>query len=326
MPTIKVHDLAYVRVRVPDLSQAERFLTDFGLRRAARTDDALYMCGAAPTHHVHITEQGDPNFLSMAFSVELEVDLEAAATIPGASDVEDIAEPGGGKRVWLEDPDGNSVEIVWGIEPAEPIPHDVLPLNDASDGLRRAGTLVRLAKGPSRALRIGHCVLMSPTPAVLVAWYQEQLGLLMSDEVAGPEGDGLLNFMRLDRGDEYVDHHVALIQGGPASGMNHTSFEIHGIDDLMIGREHLMRQGYDPVWGVGRHVYGAQIFDYWMDPWNMMYEHWTDTDRVNASFEGVRRAELETANGPWGMDVPERFFTNATPSANSRHRRGAMST
>jgi hypothetical protein len=58
-------------------------------------------------------------------------------------------------------------------------------------------------------------------------------------------------------------------------------------------------------------VYGSQIFDYWMDPWGFMYEHWTDTDRLNADFVGLHDASVESANGPWGMDVPARFFTHA---------------
>ena len=43
MTVIKVKDIAYVRLRAPDLDEAELFLTDFGLTRSARTDTALYM-------------------------------------------------------------------------------------------------------------------------------------------------------------------------------------------------------------------------------------------------------------------------------------------
>ncbi|TAK97955.1 MAG: catechol 1,2-dioxygenase [Rhodospirillaceae bacterium] len=311
MPTIKVSDIAYVRVRVPDLDRAERFMTDFGLVRAHRTNDVLYMRGSGPSHHIHVTERGEAKFLSLAFYVDTESELRAAAGIPGASAVETIAGPGGGKRVRLQDPDGNGVEIVWGLQTVAPIEHLRHPLNDAKVGLRRAGTLSRHTRGPSKVLRIGHGVIMSMSPAKAVDWYREHLGLLCSDEVIMPDGSLGLSFNRVDRGEAYVDHHVLLIQGGPKQGLNHAAFEVQDVDDLMLGHEHMMGKDYDRVWGVGRHVYGAQIFDYWMDPWGFMYEHWTDTDRLNSKFVGLRDAEVESANGPWGEQVPDRFFTHA---------------
>ena len=310
MPAIKVCDLAYVRVRAPDLDRAERFLTDFGLVRSHRAADALYMRASGPSRHVHVTERGEGKFVSLAFNVRTEQDLQSAAAVPGASAVEALSEPGGGKRVRLQDPDGNGVEIVWGVESVPAIDHDRHALNDAKAGLRRAGTLARHTPGPSKVLRIGHGVIMSPSPGRLATWYREHLGLLCSDEIDMPDGSLGLSFHRLDRvlaGDQ----HVLLIQGGPKRGLNHAAFEIQDFDDLMLGHEHLKKGGYDSVWGIGRHVYGAQIFDYWMDPFSFMYEHWTDTDRLNADFVGLRGASVESANGPWGAQVPERFFTHA---------------
>ena len=60
MAAIKVRDLAYGRLRSPDLDAQEEFLTAFGMVRAARTPTALYMRGTDPTHHIHVTEKGDP--------------------------------------------------------------------------------------------------------------------------------------------------------------------------------------------------------------------------------------------------------------------------
>ncbi len=37
-PVVRIRDLAYVRLRVPDLDAMERYLGDFGLARSARTD------------------------------------------------------------------------------------------------------------------------------------------------------------------------------------------------------------------------------------------------------------------------------------------------
>jgi hypothetical protein len=38
------------------------FLTHFGMVKADRTKNALYMRGTDPAHHIHVTENGAPGF------------------------------------------------------------------------------------------------------------------------------------------------------------------------------------------------------------------------------------------------------------------------
>ena len=115
MPGIKVKDMAYVRLRSPDLDVAEEFLTRFGLVRAARTANALYMRGTDPVHHLHVSEKGDSKFVGLAYFAESEDDLKKLAGVPGASGIENLDEPGGGKRVRLADPNGYQIEILHGL-------------------------------------------------------------------------------------------------------------------------------------------------------------------------------------------------------------------
>ena len=113
MPTIKVRDLAYVRLRAPDLDAQEEFLSHFGLTRAARTPKALYMRGSDPVHHLHVTEKADnASFVGFAYHAASEEDLKRVVTAPGASAVEAIDEPGGGRRVRLREPNGYQMEVV----------------------------------------------------------------------------------------------------------------------------------------------------------------------------------------------------------------------
>src|ERR1700732_4420964 len=88
MPTIKVSEFAYGRLQSPDLDRAEAFLTEFGMRRAARTKTALYMRGSDAAHHIHATDLGEPRFLSLAFAVADPDDLRRVATLAGASGIE----------------------------------------------------------------------------------------------------------------------------------------------------------------------------------------------------------------------------------------------
>ena len=50
MAWTKVTDIAYGRLKSPDLDVAEEFLTRFGMHRAERTANALYMRGTDPAH------------------------------------------------------------------------------------------------------------------------------------------------------------------------------------------------------------------------------------------------------------------------------------
>src|SRR5271156_1279897 len=155
MPAIKVTDIAFGRVRVPDLDVMEEFLTAFGLIKADRTRNALYMRGSDPVHHIHVTEKGEPGFVGLAYHAASEDDLQRLAKLPGASSVEAIDEPGGGKRVRLREPNGYQVEVVHGMASVSAIPVKLDPQNSGAEPLRRAGKLMRLAKEPTPIKRIG---------------------------------------------------------------------------------------------------------------------------------------------------------------------------
>jgi len=162
MAWIKATDMACGRLRAPDLDVMEEFLTRFGLTRADRTATALYMRGTDPVHHLHVTEKGEPKFVGFAYYAESEDDLKRLAKAPGASAVEAIDEPGGGKRVRLTEPNGYQIEVVHGIAAAPPIATRRQKLNTGEDPLLRAGELMRLPKGFLHVKRIGHGVMMTP--------------------------------------------------------------------------------------------------------------------------------------------------------------------
>src|ERR1700691_4686806 len=162
MAWTKVTDIAYGRLRSPDLDVMEEFLTRFGMHRSERTANALYMRGTDPAHHIHVTEKGDPKFVGLAYYVDSEDDLKRLAKAPGASGVETIDEPGGGKRVRLTEPNGYQIEVVAGIAPVAPIPVKRQKLNTGEAPTARAGELMRLPKGPAHVKRVGHGVLMTP--------------------------------------------------------------------------------------------------------------------------------------------------------------------
>src|SRR5580692_6408567 len=124
---IKVREIAYGRLRAPDLFRMEEFLTHFGLIVSERTPNSLYMRGSDSAHHIHVTELGDPRLVGFAYEASNEEDLHRLTRIAGASQVEPIDEPGGGRRVRLTEPNGYQIEVVYGIAPVHPIPIERQP-------------------------------------------------------------------------------------------------------------------------------------------------------------------------------------------------------
>jgi catechol 2,3-dioxygenase-like lactoylglutathione lyase family enzyme len=314
MAVIKVRDLAYGRLRAPDLDRMEEFLTHFGMIRAARTKNALYMRGTDPPHHIHVTEQGDAGFVGFAYAAASEDDLRRLAQLPGASAVEAIDEPGGGKRVRLREPNGYQIEVVHGIErlPAIPVARDLV--NSGSEPLRRAGVLMRLAKSPAPIKRIGHGVMGTPKVRETVQWFRQTLGFIGSDDVYAGDVDNIIgSFNRFDCGDEYVDHHALFCVMNERAGLNHLSFEVPDVDAVFKDHEYLTRLGkYEHMWGVGRHLLGSQVYDYWCDPWGRVHERWADTDRLTARSGSNLLPAHEALVSQWGEDPPEKFIRHVS--------------
>jgi len=315
MAVVKAADFLWGRLRSPDLDQAEEFLTDFGFKRAARTKDKLFMRGTDPVHHIHVTELGPSKFIGFGYAVASEDDLKKAAKAPGSSGIETLDEPGGGKRVRLTDPNGYQIELIHGLESVPKLPVLKNVINWGEEKNRRAGGLCRVPKTPSQVKRIGHGVLMSTDIGKTLKWYREVIGLLQSDDVyAGDKANIIGSFNRLDRGDDFVDHHAFFCIAGPKTGLNHLSFEVRDVDDVMIGHEYLAgKKKYKHVWGIGRHILGSQIYDYWSDPWGRVHEHWTDTDVLNARAPANLVAAEEALASQWGQVIPQEFIEHAIP-------------
>ena len=315
MAVIKVRDLVYGRLRSPDLDAQEAFLTSFGMTRAARTANALYMRGTDPAHHIHVTEQGEPGFIGFAWAAASEDDLKAIAKAPGASGIENIDEPGGGKRVRIKEPNGYTIEIVHGIETLPTIPVARQAINTGAAPLNRAGEVIRFPAGPSTVKRIGHAVLGSPKNQETVRWFRETLGLVCSDDVYAGEKENVIGqFSRIDAGDAYVDHHAFFCMRNERAGLNHFSFEVQDIDDVFMGHEYLSGLNkYEHMWGIGRHLLGSQVYDYWSDPWGRVHEHWADTDRLNVHNGGNLVSAEEGLRSQWGTRPPEKFIGHVSP-------------
>jgi catechol 2,3-dioxygenase-like lactoylglutathione lyase family enzyme len=302
-PIIKVSDIAFPRFQAPDLDRMEAFLIDFGMRRSARTESALYMRGTDSRHHVHVTHLGEPAFLGFAFQAARREDLRTLAEAVRA-EVEPLAEPGGGEVVRLTDPDGRRIDVVYGIAELAPLPLQTHPPLNSGAQRARIGTLQRVAPGPSQVKRCGHAAIKTTDLDRLWRWYHRCLGLLVSDDfyIEGPEKP-FGRFARCDRGTLPTDHHTLLLLEMGEVKLGHVAWEVADFDDLMVGHDRLNAIGARHYWGIGRHVLGGQIFDYWKDPLGFTVEHWTDSDLLDAGTAPGSHHILAAGN-QWGPPPP----------------------
>lgn len=309
MSIIKASDVAYIRIQVPDLDVAERFLVDFGLISAGRDDRHRYFRSTEPQPYCYVITEGERRFLGFAFHAKSQADLEKLSKETGVA-IEHIDAPGGGSRVRLQEPNGYDVDVVFGIAPVERIEVKRQAVNTGANPLVRAGELYRLdTTKPTPVKRLAHVVMGTPKVIETVEWFKNTLGIIATDDiVVGPDKQLMASFMRIDEGDTYVDHHAIFLIAFDHAGLQHVSFEVPDFDAVMADHDYLKRLGrYEHLWGIGRHLLGAQVFDYWADPFGIPHEHWADSDRLNASAPTNTWDPKDSLLSQWGGHTPEKF-------------------
>jgi hypothetical protein len=301
-----ITSIAYARLSAPDLGIMQEFLEAFGLTTVHRDSKRLYTRGIGDSPFLHVTELGPPGTIALGYEALDESVLRDFVAKGVATPLESMDEPGGGKRVILTDPTGCELEIVSGRAKIAPLPPREHVRGPDGASVRR---------GPSRIRRVSHGVLTTPRINETVEWYKKTLRLIPSDEIYGGTPDNRLGvFSRIDRGDEPVDHHVNFVVRHAKAGAHHVSFEVEQVDDIFMGHDHLGRLGkYEHIRGIGRHALGAQIFDYWMSPFEQIHEHWISLEHMTArSAFGSHRVDSGMAHDH-GDNVTPRFSQHSSP-------------
>ncbi|SEH00855.1 Catechol-2,3-dioxygenase [Nonomuraea solani] len=311
-PVIKVVELGWLEFVKPDLDRAERFARDFGFVVHERTPDRLSLRGTFSALPCLVIRRGrDARFAGTTFLAESVTDVRRLARWAGAN----VLPLGSGQAVQLTDPSGITVRVVAGLDrPAALTERDPLELNFGTKPTR-FNTPQRTPPAAAHVQRLGHIVLETTRFQRALSWYLEALGLIVSDFLylddlrdRGPT----MAFMRCDLGSVPTDHHTLAMHLGPRVGYVHSAYQVTDLDAVAAGGQHLADQGYRRVWGIGRHIQGSQIFDYWRDPDQMMVEHYADGDLFDASLTPGWAPMSASGLAQWGPPV-SRDFLGGTP-------------
>ena len=325
-PTTKASALAYLIFDRPDLEKAEQFLADFGLQAVSWDESQLLLRGTGAAHFCYVVRKAPKaRFVGFGLQLDSKADLDALAKISGASGVEPSPWPGGGHYVRLTDPSGFRVDAIAGQTPAVFLPHrPPLRFNSVDAAVRINGTQ-RPPTGAPEVIKLGHVVLELADFQETCAWYTQHFGFIPSDVQVLPDGSPAVAFMRLDRGDRPADHHTLALAQGFVPTYSHSAYELVDADALGMGNRVLREKGWTHAWGIGRHILGSQIFDYWQDPWGDKHEHYCDGDLFTADAPTGAHAVSREAMAQWGPTMPRSFtkprFTPASIVALFRNLR-----
>ncbi|KAF9890428.1 hypothetical protein FE257_005833 [Aspergillus nanangensis] len=323
---IQVAYLAHVHYSHPNLDDAVNFLQDFGLIVEVTIERTVYLRGYGKQPFVYVAEQSPDQtrrFLGGYWVVQSEAELQKAATHPDAiSSIEDSLAPGGGRMVRLRDPNGFIVGLLYGQqERANGESRTTLRVDPATQASNeghakpRKGSFRRFHKGASPVHKLGHYGFMLPQDRYqdTVGWYYETLNLKPSDYVVHPEtGEIETVFNHIDLGDDYTDHHSFFLASSPdipRPTVHHSSFEINDHDTQVIGHDWLASKGWVNCWGIGRHILGSQIFDYWFDASGNIIEHYSDGDLVNQHTPVSKEPAGPQSLYVWGPNLPLAFIS-----------------
>lgn len=312
-PVARVRRLLSLTFERPDPDRAVRFFADFGLSVVGREGGGVRLAGVDGRPLVEVERGPRPTLLGFTF--EADEDALAALALTEGCTIE--LDRDGRRRISLRDPIGWQVNVVAldaDETPVETSGETAFQNGETVETHRAVNRPLRLDARPPDILHLGHVALEVVDFDAAVAWYTRVLGLLPSDIQVLDDGSAGLVFLRCDRGAQPTEHHTLVLARSIDDGLSHAAFAVRGLDALAMGQRLLRERGWTHAWGIGRHLMGSQLFDYWRDPWGAMMEHYADSDMLDATHIPDVMPMTRTAMAQWGPPMPADFVdTRLTP-------------
>ncbi|OLT31127.1 glyoxalase [Actinomadura sp. CNU-125] len=291
---------------VEDLDECARFFDDFGLTPVAR-DETRAVFETLVGQTVVLDTAADPGLppppepgptvREVVWGVDTPAELDRLVAAAGAD--RDVRRTADGVHHTVD-------ETGFGLGLALARPNGRAP-----DAPRTGNTMGRVTRwnasvtsvGRVRPLRMCHVALNIPKAGreAANAFYVDRLGFVPTD-VVKPMG----TFMQCEGDDD--QHNLLLCHRPDRAGMNHTSFEVPGFDDVIEGGNHMIERGWREARRLGRHTVGSNVFRFVHAPCGGRVELAADMDRVDASY-GTRVHETTPPHHIWTLrtsrDAPD---------------------
>ncbi len=254
----RVTEVRYVGYAVPDLEAERAFYRDVWKLKEVQDEDGLVYFATQGHDELYVARlrQADERRIDVvALAADSNEDVDALHEQVVASGCKIISAPheldqfGGGYGFRFFNPDGIEMEISAGVE---------------------RGSARELEEREAIPEKISHVVFHSPQHKEITQWFIDTLGFRLSDWI----GD----FMSLIRCNS-AHHRIAFLPG-PAC-LNHVAYDMPNVDEMMRGLKRLRRDGFDTVWGPGRHTAGENTFSYFVTPNGFAVEYTAELEEVD---------------------------------------------
>lgn len=254
----RVTDVRYVGYAVTDLAAERAFYRDvWKLKEVHEADGLVYFAaeGDDTLYVVRLRQSAEKRIDVVALAADSNADVDALHAAVVASGCKVIFAPqnlttyGGGYGFRFFNPDGIEMEVSAGVA---------------------RGTARALAPREAIPAKISHVVFHSPQHKEITQWFIDVLGFRLSDWI----GD----FMSLIRCNT-AHHRIAFLPGPPC--LNHVAYDMPDLNEMMRGLKRLRREGFDTVWGPGRHTAGDNTFSYFVTPAGFTVEYTAELEEVD---------------------------------------------
>lgn len=288
----------------PNLDKAISFFYDFGLNVIYADSNIVLLRGNNDQTASVIIKRGKSKYLGHAFKIDSIEELKALSKeyhVPIQENIKEI----GGKFIELRDPDGFIVRAMYDYDVLPNLNLTLYPQVNHPGKNNRINETIRIdPTTPPTIYKIGHTVIGVRKINTSLNWYQYNFGLIVSDFQLLPN-DPLptVAFMRFNRGNTPTDHHSIAIASVVETGHLHTAFELADMEAVITANKILHKKKYHHTWGIGRHLLGSQIFDYWRDPEGFMFEHYADSDQFDESKKTGYHLMQKGSLHQWGPKV-----------------------
>lgn len=135
---------------------------------------------------------------------------------------------------------------------------------------RPVNMIAAVDDGPIPICTLSHVVLFAPDVVKAEKFYVERLGFRTVDVFTnvGP-------FLRPAG---TLEHHTLFLIKAPKPGIQHFTFHVADLNDMLKAGWNFMKKGYKSFWGPGRHILGSNNFWYFNSPFGGLMEFDSDMD------------------------------------------------
>lgn len=282
---------------VEDVATSRRFLSDFGLRVEAESEE----------HAVCRTQNGARVEARPVGSPELPPAFEEGSTLRrmtwGAADADALASVGqrmAGQPGYQQlenghecrDPNGMTIRVV----PTElqPVELRVTPINQYGD-MRRIDEPSPVYD-QAEPVGIGHAVFFVEDLEATEAFYREVLGFHVSDRYI----DRAV-FLRMQQRGGHHNLFLLKLPNKPA-GLNHVAFTVRDIHEVIGGGIHMTGKEWTTFIGPGRHPVSSAYFWYVNSPLGGAFEYYTNEDYLTENWEPREMEHSLTSFTEWAVE------------------------